>query len=108
MRRGSALAAALVLAAAPLAGCGGGDPAPTATFTAAEVAEHSTEADCWSIVDGKVYDLTAYVAKHPHGGADIVSMCGIDATGLYDEHHGGKPGPANILKSYLIGTLAQS
>jgi hypothetical protein len=46
-------------------------------FTAAEVARHNTEGDCWivlgSAVTGgaKVYDVTRYLDEHP-GGAEII------------------------------------
>jgi cytochrome b involved in lipid metabolism len=51
--------------------------APTREFTAAEVARHNTEGDCWivlgSAVTGgaKVYDVTRYLDEHP-GGAEVI------------------------------------
>lgn len=35
------------------------------------MAQHATAADCWCILHGKVFDLTAYLDYHP-GGADIL------------------------------------
>lgn len=34
-------------------------------FTAADVAGHNTEASCWVSIDGKVYDVTSFIAVHP-------------------------------------------
>ena len=54
------------------------------TFTAAQVAEHSTKTDCWTIIDGSVYNITSYVPRHP-GGDDILRACGKDGTSLCSE-----------------------
>ena len=55
------------------------------TFTAAEVATHNTEADCWVIVAGRVFDVTAYLPKHP-GGKQLVSRsAGQDVTKVQKE-----------------------
>jgi hypothetical protein len=56
----------------------------TETFTAEQVAEHNTEDDCWTIVDGNVYDLTSYIPQHP-GGSDILLACGTDGSRLFNE-----------------------
>lgn len=34
-------------------------------YTAAEVAEHSSEDSCWIILHGKVYDVTTFLKDHP-------------------------------------------
>ncbi len=34
-----------------------------------EIAAHNTPDDLWIVVDGRVYDLTAFAPRHP-GGAD--------------------------------------
>lgn len=52
------------------------------SYTAAEVAQHNTATDCWTIIAGNVYDLTSYIKSHP-GGDDIVRACGQDSTSLF-------------------------
>lgn len=52
----------------------------TAPITAESVRIHSTSEDCWTIISGKVYDLSRYASEHPGGVEAIVSSCGIDST----------------------------
>lgn len=54
------------------------------TFTSSQVAEHDTRNDCWTIIDGSVYDITSYISKHP-GGNEIERACGIDGSSLFNE-----------------------
>ena len=56
------------------------------TYTKAEVATHNTSSDCWTIISGKVYDLTSYVSQHS-GGDEILRACGIDGTTLFTQRH---------------------
>jgi hypothetical protein len=32
-----------------------------------EVAKHTTESDCWIVVNGEVLDVTSFLSKHPGG-----------------------------------------
>jgi len=52
-------------------------------YTKSQVLAHSTKDDCWTIIDGSVYDLTSYINRHP-GGEEIMRACGGDATTLFD------------------------
>ena len=75
------------------------------TFTLAQVAAHNTESDCYSAIDGKVYDLTAWINKHPGGDRNILRICGIDGSAAFDGQHGGESRPERILAGFEIGTL---
>jgi len=103
-RAGQATAPASVPAPAP-GGAPSSAPAASQTYTAAQVAEHKTAGDCWSIVNGRVFDLTAWVGKHPGGRSVIVAMCGVDGTAAYNGKHGGSASANASLASYQIGTL---
>lgn len=78
----------------------------TKTFSLAEIAEHNVEADCWLIVDGRVYDLTGFIASSEDLGSDeILEGCGKDATELFVEMPRGMT--RDLLAEVMIGTLAQ-
>lgn len=76
-----------------------------AVFTADEVAMHSTAEDCWTIIDGNVYDVTPFVSRHPGGLAAISTLCGGDGTAQFGGKHGSDSAPNSQLESLKIGTL---
>jgi cytochrome b involved in lipid metabolism len=75
------------------------------TFTLQEVAQHSSEADCYSAIDGVVYDLTAWITEHPGGDRNILRICGIDGSKAYNSQHSGEVKANNILAGFEIGIL---
>lgn len=84
-------------------------PVPDAAaklITADEVALRSTPEDCWTIVNGAVYDLTSFVGRHPGGRSAISQICGADGTELFTGQHGGQGSPERELASLKIGELA--
>ncbi len=104
-RTGIALLAAVGLAVVAFA------PAAVAapkTYTAAQVAKHSSASSCWTIVGKNVYNVTKYVAKHPGGASVIKAMCGKDGSAMFRGKHAGESSPARALARYRIGTLATS
>ncbi|GBG29182.1 TBC1 domain family member 23 [Hondaea fermentalgiana] len=54
-------------------------------FTPEMVQEHDKTSDCYVIVEGKVYDLTAFADEHPGGAASIHWHAGADATSEFRE-----------------------
>jgi cytochrome b involved in lipid metabolism len=78
-----------------------------ATYTLADVAVHNTQADCWTLVFDKVYNITTYIRNHPGGASSISKICGKDGTSIYDNKHGGSSSQALILSTYKIGVLAK-
>lgn len=53
-------------------------------YSFTDVAAHSTGEDCWTIIEGNVYDITSYVPFHP-GGPAILQACGTDGTNFFNE-----------------------
>ena len=82
--------------------------AATKSYTLAAVKAHKSAANCWSAVNGKVYNLTKWISKHPGGSSVIKSMCGKDATAAFKSQHGLSGRPASTLASYKIGTLKKA
>jgi cytochrome b involved in lipid metabolism len=78
---------------------------PLKSYSIVEVSKHKTPADCWTSVNGNVYDLTKWIAEHPGGEQPILYMCGIDGSVAFNGQHGGQSRPEKVLDAYLIGTL---
>lgn len=81
---------------------------PTAAlsqYTLVQVATHADGTSCWTVVNGGVYDLTAWIAQHPGGEEAIRSICGKDGSAAFNGQHGGQDKQEKILESFKIGTL---
>lgn len=63
---------------------------------------HNQEEDLWTVVSGKVYDLTKFFRTHPGGPDIIVEYAGKDATERFEQAQHTKTDIAQ-LESYLIG-----
>ena len=84
-------------------------PAPAATkktYTLEEVGKHTTENDCWVVVNGEVLNVTSFLSKHPGGKAVILLYAGKDASTEFNMFH-----KADVVSKYaadiIIGTLAK-
>ncbi len=75
------------------------------TFTLATVATHNNASDCWTVVNGSVYNVTSWISKHPGGSGAIKGMCVVDASAAFSGQHGGEKRPASELAGFKIGTL---
>jgi cytochrome b involved in lipid metabolism len=81
---------------------------PEQSYTIAQVAENDSKSSCWTIIDGKVYDITSYVPNHPGGESKILQVCGKDGTILFSRPSAHRSsGAGNILENFKIGTLSQ-
>ena len=45
-----------------------------------EIRKHTSEASLWVVIEGDVYDLTTWAAKHPGGLKVLLDVAGTDAT----------------------------
>lgn len=83
-------------------------PPGTINLTNSEIKTHNSKSDCWSIVNGKVYNLTTYVQKHPGGASVIANICGKDGTKAFTNQHDSQKKPNNLLDSFLLGPRGAS
>lgn len=77
------------------------------TYAMAEVATHKSAESCWTVIDGRVHDLTAWVSQHPGGRNAILSLCGADGTAAFRGQHGTAEVQADILADYEIGSVQE-
>merc|ERR1712222_100346 len=72
--------------------------------SAADVAKHNTDKDCWVIIGDDVLDVTKFLPDHPGGKKAIMLYAGKDATEEFDMLHDRK-----VIKKYGIdqGTVSK-
>lgn len=74
-------------------------------YTMAEVAKRNTREELWVIVDGRVYDLTKYIDKHPGGILPIQDMAGKDCTDVFANYHAARI-YKSMLPAFLVGEVS--
>lgn len=52
-----------------------------------ELKLHKTIEDCWTCINGKVFNITPYVDFHPGGVDEIMKCAGKDGTALFNKYH---------------------
>lgn len=77
------------------------------SYKLADIATHNSASSCYSVINGKVYDLTLWINMHPGGKNKILSICGIDGTSSFEAKHGGESKPLSALSRFHVGNLAQ-
>jgi predicted heme/steroid binding protein len=83
-------------------------PTPTTTsgYTLADVAKHAVATDCWTAINGNVYNLTSWVSQHPGGPEAIISICGKDGSAAFNGKHGQQMSAQTQLARFKVGALA--
>ena len=75
------------------------------SYSLVDVSSHISSSDCWMAIDGKVYDVTGYIASGQHN-PEIVRGCGLDASQMFAEERKHSRGKAQaLLPGLVIGTL---
>lgn len=77
------------------------NPVSDKIFTMQEVNQHSSRNDCWTVIEGKVYDITEYILSGKHKPV-ITEGCGINAT---DKFNNVEKHSKSKLDKYYIGDL---
>ncbi|CAH8352299.1 unnamed protein product [Eruca vesicaria subsp. sativa] len=76
-------------------------------FTLGEVSKHSSNQDCWIVIDGKVYDVTKFLDDHPGGDDVILTSTGKDATDDFEDVGHSSTAKA-MLDEYYVGDIDSS
>lgn len=48
-------------------------------YTIEEISKHNSKEKRWTVIRGKVYDLTQWIDEHPGGVDKILSICDKDS-----------------------------
>jgi len=71
---------------ADLTGLGKGTR-PRKNIPLSEIAQHNTVQDGWTVLRGKVYNLSPYIRFHPGGEKMLKPILGKDGTALFNKYH---------------------
>jgi cytochrome b involved in lipid metabolism len=80
-------------------------PTPDKIITLEEVARHNNANSCYMVIDGNVYDVTAYIPRHANN--QILDGCGKDASLMFGRERKHAVKGRALLPEYIIGTLAK-
>ena len=73
-------------------------------YTVREILKHNTQDSVWLIINGKVYDVTEYLDKHPGGRDKLFDNAGQDVSKQFLTFHKSKI-PTFIAKNFEIGKV---
>jgi major membrane immunogen (membrane-anchored lipoprotein) len=74
----------------------------------AELGEHDSGDSCWKEIEGLVYDVTAFIDRHPTPESVMTDWCGRPSTQGWIDKGNGRPHSANaeaLLQDFLVGYL---
>lgn len=80
---------------------------PPPAFVQVPVSElklHHTRTDCWTCINGKVFNITPYVDFHPGGVDEIMKCAGRDGTALFKKYHSWV-NPDRLLENCMVGVI---
>lgn len=69
---------------ASLSGVGGGK---MLRLGMGEVKKHNTRDDAWTVIRGKIYNITPYLDYHPGGPEKLMMVAGKDGSSMFDKYH---------------------
>ena len=76
-------------------------------LAAEAIQNHSSENDCWIVINNKVYDITSFLHHHPGGASIILQYAGKDATDAFLSIHSTKI-LSQLSPSALVGEFDTS
>lgn len=80
-------------------------PAPSLRrISSKELAQHKSQFDCWTVYNGRVYDISNYLPYHPGGEEKLLLGAGRDCTHMFNKYHAWV-NVEPILGKYCVGIL---
>jgi len=76
-------------------------PSEDRKYMLEDISKHSTKEDCWTAINGEVFDVTNFISKHK-GGDKILFACGIDATDIFT----GKSPMSRVHSAFAVKLLS--
>ncbi|ETN43344.1 uncharacterized protein HMPREF1541_02503 [Cyphellophora europaea CBS 101466] len=76
------------------------------SITIDELRKHDTEEHPWFVVNGEVYDGTAFLKEHPGGAQSIISAAGLDSSEEFMAIH--SETAKAMMPDYHIGSLDEA
>lgn len=76
-------------------------------ITMNEVKEHQKEGSMWTVLKGRVYNISPYMRFHPGGVDMLMKAVGKDCTSLFNKYHAWVNAEF-LLEKCLVGTLDES
>ncbi len=78
-------------------------PIDTGKISLTQLSIHNKKSDCWVAYDGKVYDVTSFLPRHPGSAGAISPFCGTseEFAKAFTKQHGTSK-VSNLMK---VGTL---
>ncbi len=89
-----------------------GSSSGSSCITRSALISHSSQSNCWLLIDSNVYDVSSYISIHPGGIQVIVDNCGTDATNAFNTK-GGTGGThsstaRSLLNTYKVGAYCSN
>ncbi|CAN0901849.1 Cytochrome b5 domain-containing protein RLF [Linum grandiflorum] len=72
-----------------------------------EVKQHRSEGSMWTVLKGRVYNLTPYMKFHPGGEDMLLKAVGKDCTSLFNKYHAWVNADF-LMEKCLVGMLDES
>ena len=69
-----------------------------------EIKKHNLENDCWVVLEGKIYDVSEFLKKHPGGAKILLENAGRDATDIFQYINHSKAA-IKLREDFLIGLV---
>lgn len=52
-----------------------------------EYAKHTNNLDCWILIDGRIYNVSTFLAEHPGGDEILLKYSGLDGSKPFNQQH---------------------